>query len=85
MESHPRRFAVHEYSAGAPVAQEVNMIRNFADLAMSGKLDPTWGEIALKTQLVLDACLESARNGGTVVALRLHPQLPLPRGEGNKS
>jgi predicted dehydrogenase len=64
MESHPRRFAVHEYSAGAPNAQEVNMIRNFAEMATSGKLNPTWGEIALKTQQVMDACLESARAGG---------------------
>jgi predicted dehydrogenase len=69
MESHPRRFAVREYSEGAPAAQEVNMIRTFAEMATSGKLNPTWGEIALKTQLVLDACLESARAGGSALTV----------------
>ena len=43
------------------------MIHNFSALVLSGKLEPIWGEIALKTQLVLDACLESARDGGRVV------------------
>lgn len=70
MESHVRRHAVPEYIAGAVNAQEVNMVRNFASLATSGKLDPSWGEIALKTQLVLDACLESARAGGSVVPVK---------------
>jgi predicted dehydrogenase len=69
MESHPRRLAVHETSNGTPDAQETNMIRNFANLATSGKVDPSWGEIALQTQQVLDACLRSAREDGKVVAL----------------
>jgi predicted dehydrogenase len=67
MESHPRRHAVREYSEGAPNAQEVNMIRNFSGLVISGKLDPTWGEIALRTQRILDACLQSAREGGKLM------------------
>jgi predicted dehydrogenase len=67
METHPRRHAVHEYSDGVPGAQEVNMIRTFSELALSGKPDPVWGETALKTQLVLDACLRSAREGGGLV------------------
>jgi predicted dehydrogenase len=66
-ESHPRRFAVTEYSDGTPDAQETNMIRTFSGLVLSGKPDMTWGEIALKTQLVLDACLRSARAGGAIV------------------
>jgi predicted dehydrogenase len=66
-ESHPRRHAVAESSDGAPDAQETNMIRTFSDLVLSGKPDPAWGEIALKTQLVLDACLRSARDGGRLV------------------
>lgn len=69
MESHPRRYSVREYSEGAPNAQEVNMIRNFSGVVTSGKLDPTWGEIALKTQIVLDACLQSARDGGKLVPI----------------
>jgi predicted dehydrogenase len=67
MESHPRRFAVREYSEGVSGAQEVNMIRNFSEIVTSGKLDPSWGEVALATQVVLDACLQSARNGGGLV------------------
>ena len=64
MESHPRRYAVNEYSEGVPhAAQEVNMIRNFSEIVTSRKLDPTWGDIALKTQIALDACLQSAREG----------------------
>ena len=67
MESHPRRVAAHEYSSGAATAQETNMIRTFAGLVTSGQLDPQWGEIALKTQQVLDACLRSAGQGGRAV------------------
>lgn len=68
MESHPKRYAVREYSEGVPGAQEVNMIRTFSELATSGKLDPAWGDIALKTQLVLDACLKSAQNNGNLIS-----------------
>jgi len=66
-ERRSKRFAVAEYDAGAPESQETNMVRAFADLAKSGKPDPTWGEFSLKTQLVLDACLQSARDGGKLV------------------
>ncbi len=68
-ESHPRRFAVPEYSDGAPDAQETSMIRNFSALVLAKKVDPQWPEIALKTQTVLDACLASARNSGAEVRL----------------
>jgi predicted dehydrogenase len=68
-ESHPRRYAVREYSDGKPDAQETNMIRNFSEIVLSGKLQPTWGEIALKTQVVLDACLRSARRDGQWMAV----------------
>jgi predicted dehydrogenase len=64
MESHPERFAVHEYSNNAEDAQETNMIRTFARIVTSGQLEPHWGEEALKTQQVLDACLRSARENG---------------------
>ena len=48
------------------VAQPTNMIRNFANQIFSGKLNDAWPEIALQTQLVMDACLESARRGRSV-------------------
>jgi predicted dehydrogenase len=67
MEDHTRRVAVREYSSGAENAQETNMFRRFAELALSGEPDSHWGEIALKTQQVLDACLQSARSDGRPV------------------
>jgi predicted dehydrogenase len=68
-ESHPRRVAVPEYSDGHPDAQETNMIRNFSALVSSGKRDDSWGEIALATQRVVDACVASARENGRPVAV----------------
>jgi predicted dehydrogenase len=49
------------------------MFGTFARLALSGKPDARWGEIALKTQRVLDACLTSARSGGRIVDLNETP------------
>ena len=69
MNDHTRRVAVHEYSNNAPDSQETNLFRNFATLAASGRPDPSWGEIALKTQRVIDACLQSSQRDGTLVAL----------------
>jgi predicted dehydrogenase len=67
MESHPVRHAVREYSEGADNAQEVNMIRTFSGLVLSKKLDASWGEIAMKTQTAMDACLRSAQQGGKLI------------------
>ena len=69
MEDHTRRLAVHEYSNGTGNAQETNMIRRFADIVTSGRLEPQWGELVLKTQQVLDSCLRSAREEGKVVTV----------------
>ncbi len=71
MESHPRRLAAHEYSNSAPESQEANMIRTFARIVTSGQLEPRWGEQALATQRVVDACLHSARQDGQVVSMAL--------------
>ncbi|REJ85701.1 MAG: gfo/Idh/MocA family oxidoreductase [Planctomycetota bacterium] len=69
MESHPQRHSVREYSHSHPSSQETNLFRNFGDLVLRGAPDRTWGEIALKTQRVMDACLRSAREGGVEVEL----------------
>lgn len=69
MENHTSRVAVPEYSNNAADAQETNLIRNFAELVLSGRVDPAWGEIALKTQQVLDACLLSSREEGAMVEI----------------
>ena len=67
MERHSRVHKIDEYSDSKPDAQEIKLFRNFSMLVNSGKVDPFWPEVALKTQRVLNACLESARNGGQEV------------------
>jgi predicted dehydrogenase len=64
MENHSCRFAVHEYSNNWPNSQEANMIQTFSQIVLSGQLQPQWGEMALKTQSVVDACLCSSREDG---------------------
>ena len=61
MEPRSKSFAVPEHSHGYPDAQEANMFRNFSNQVLSGSLNLLWPEIALKTQQVACACLESAR------------------------
>ena len=70
MEAHGRHYAVPEYSDGKPDSQETNMIRKFSSIVLSGKLEPAWAEQALNTQLVLDSCLQSAREDGKVIAIK---------------
>jgi predicted dehydrogenase len=69
MQRRTQRIGVQEYSNNAANAQEVNMFRKFASLVHSGEIDQHWPEIALKTQQVMDASLESARNDGNPVKL----------------
>jgi predicted dehydrogenase len=69
MVGHTRRIAVPEYSNNFPNSQETNLFRKFGELALAGKPDPIWGEIALQTQQVMDACLASARQGGALVEI----------------
>ncbi|HEY3855888.1 MAG TPA: Gfo/Idh/MocA family oxidoreductase [Verrucomicrobiae bacterium] len=61
MEPGLRRWTTPEYSNNHPNAQESNMFRNFAAQIQSGRLNTDWPEWALKTQKVMDGCLESAR------------------------
>lgn len=50
----------------AAVLQQTRMIRNFANQIFSKKLNREWPETALKTQRVMDACLEAAKKNRTV-------------------
>jgi predicted dehydrogenase len=70
MEPHWRRFAVQEYSNSHPTAQETNMFRNFANQVRSGSLNEMWPDMALRTQQVLNACLESAQDEGRPAVLK---------------
>jgi predicted dehydrogenase len=69
MEGREQRYSIHEYSNNAPDSQETNLFRHFANLVLSGKPDTTWGEIALKTQRVVDACLRSSQQEGKLVTV----------------
>jgi len=69
MEQHDRIVAVHEYGGSHPTAQETCLFHNFGDLVLSGTPDHQWGEIALKTQQVLMACIESSKQDGARVEL----------------
>jgi predicted dehydrogenase len=69
MNPHHRSVTVSEASNNQPGAQETNLFQTFADLVLSKTRDGHWPEIALKTQQVMDAIIESARNGGAAVAL----------------
>ncbi len=46
--------------------QETNMVRAFAHQVLSGKLNDAWPEWSIKTQIVTNACLDSARAGRPV-------------------
>ena len=46
---------------GHPTAQDTRMFRNFASQLFSGRLNENWPMWSAKTQLVLDACLRSAK------------------------
>ena len=67
MKPETRRGAMTEPSHGRPGAQEVNLFRNFAAAVRSGRRNELWPEIALKTQQLVNACLESANAEGKPV------------------
>jgi predicted dehydrogenase len=66
MERRTRTVVVPERSNSHATAQETNLIRAFSTLVLENRRDPHWGEIALKTQQVLDACWQSAKEGRPV-------------------
>jgi predicted dehydrogenase len=62
-------FEFDEYGDSHPDAQESKLFRRFGKIVTSGKLDPFWPEISMKTQQVMDAVMQSASNDSTPVAL----------------
>lgn len=67
LEAHRKRFAVAEHSNNHPTAQETNLFRNFTNEVRTGGLNESWPEMALKTQQVMNACFDSARDGNRLV------------------
>jgi predicted dehydrogenase len=70
MRRRTRSVVVPEYSNSHPTAQETNLFRAFSALVSTRRPDPHWGEVALRTQLVMDACLRAARSGRAVTLAR---------------
>lgn len=58
-----RRLAVAEHSQAHANAQETNLFRAFANQVRTGRLNSAWPDWTLKTQAVMEACLQSARQG----------------------
>lgn len=69
MERHVRRVAVNEYAGSNTNAQETNLYRNFAQLVLSGQPDASWGQGALNTQKVMEACWASAQADSSSVQI----------------
>ncbi|HMO14724.1 MAG TPA: Gfo/Idh/MocA family oxidoreductase [Pirellulaceae bacterium] len=67
MERHDTQHNVAEYANSHASAQETNLFRRMSEIVLSGKLDPYYPEISLKTQAVLDACFESALSNSSIV------------------
>jgi predicted dehydrogenase len=51
-------------------AQDTNMMRNFAHQIQTGILNDEWPMMSLKTQRVMDACYESAKNDGRLISVQ---------------
>ena len=67
---HNTRKAVAEYPSGEANAPEVNMVRRLGQCVIDGRLDPSYPELTIKTQQVLDACKRSDAAGGAVITMR---------------
>jgi predicted dehydrogenase len=60
-EANVQRVTVSELADGAPTSQEASQFRNFSNQVLSGKLNESWPDMALKTQIVTSQCFEAAR------------------------
>ena len=69
MQAERREVRIPENGNGAPDAQEAALFRNFANQVLSGSLNEDWPKIALQTQQVVEACLESSHRDGALVTL----------------
>lgn len=69
MQPHQKCIEVEEHSHSASDSQEARLFRHFAEQVQTGELNTLWPEMALKTQIVMEACLASARSDGRTVKL----------------
>ena len=64
MQANDTTHLYSEHGSAHTSAPDAKLFRVFAELALNGKRDHHWPNIALQTQRVLDALRESARRGG---------------------
>lgn len=69
LERHEHRFSCAEYSNNHPTSQETQLFRTFGNIVLSGTRCPTWPELSLKTQRIMDALLLSAQSDGCDIQL----------------
>lgn len=69
MESHGEEVWVVESAHGTPNAQESNLYRAVSTRILEGRREPWWVEVAWRNQVLIDACLASARAGGREVSV----------------
>jgi len=70
IETQLQRMNTGQHGSDIPTAQETNMFRNFAAQVLSGRLNSDWPAQALKTQIVVDACLASAQADGRLLDIK---------------
>ena len=73
MEDNTRIVTTQEYGNGMPSAAESRLFRTFSQLVLDGKRDPFWPDVSLKTQKILDLCLQSARDGSRLLSPGAEP------------
>lgn len=56
-------------ATNGPDCQEALLFRNFGECVLAGTPDPSWPEISLLTQRVMEALRKSAQQGGKVIGL----------------
>jgi predicted dehydrogenase len=67
MAEHRVDYVNQEAANSGSDSQETNLFRRFSQIVKSGRLESHWPEIAMKTQRILDAVMESAENGSRPV------------------
>ena len=62
MKNSRRTVNVKESGSSTTDSQETQLFKTFSGIVNSGKIDNRWADYALRTQIVLDTCLQSARD-----------------------
>lgn len=69
LERHEQRISCAEYSNNHPTSQESELFREFGRIVLSGDRTSIWPDLSLKTQIIMDALLDSARSESRYVPI----------------